>query len=430
MAYSNVKPYLNLKRSTAKLYREPPRFLASSIGPESKFEKPYLDTDHHRSVQLGHSGPDWPAVRVPDIRHPEWLAGNWTPRRPPKGPVSPETPEGGLTETTCNYCMMICDEPTDCKEPVECHTLVWCSYAPHDWSGSYWTVEAIQGTVTQMMSNQQVNPGGAYYIGPDGKKQKGIGSIPGTYWKIFPDIQVWVEDEGDAILEICFHDPLKHVCCETVKLECCSCDTDVNPFTIDDTSTPDTIAPGGSITVYVDGGCPPYDWSVAGTGYSFTNATTEIKSNILNCAAANGGGCDADYGPVATITVTDGCGTTATSALDNDKIRNTDAAWDPISDCDLHWGSGSTCHNYDGVASTEVLGMYSWWYSITGVWQCYCNDTEGFEYSYTEDPAVTPDCETISASTGCFPSKCTDPGGCEEPPLRNKFRLQEWKCVP
>lgn len=53
----------------------------------------------------------------------------------------------------------------------------------------------------------------------------------------------------------------------------CNC-SGVSPTLI---SSGTTIAPGGSITLWIDSGglaCPYYQWSVSGTGYSLDNSTT------------------------------------------------------------------------------------------------------------------------------------------------------------
>ena len=74
-------------------------------------------------------------------------------------------------------------------------------------------------------------------------------------------------------------------CEQKISYQCCTCDQGENPFTLDEDSSSDVVAPGGSITIYIDGGCPPYSWTVSGTGYSFTSATTTGTTNTLNLAA-------------------------------------------------------------------------------------------------------------------------------------------------
>ena len=52
-----------------------------------------------------------------------------------------------------------------------------------------------------------------------------------------------------------------------------------------------TIAPGGSITLYVDSGelaLPPYSWSVLGTGYSLDKSTTNNDLEEVTLTSASG----------------------------------------------------------------------------------------------------------------------------------------------
>jgi len=50
-----------------------------------------------------------------------------------------------------------------------------------------------------------------------------------------------------------------------------------------DPNTPEEIAPGSSIKPVVLNGCPPYTWSVSGTGYSLS--ATDGTTSTLTCAA-------------------------------------------------------------------------------------------------------------------------------------------------
>jgi len=51
-------------------------------------------------------------------------------------------------------------------------------------------------------------------------------------------------------------------------------------FEFDDDSTPDTITSGGSIDVYVTGGCPPFSRSVSGTGATWNVSGTSSYSSF------------------------------------------------------------------------------------------------------------------------------------------------------
>jgi hypothetical protein len=66
----------------------------------------------------------------------------------------------------------------------------------------------------------------------------------------------------------------------------CDCD-DADAFSIDDGSTPDTINPNGNVTIYVDGGCPPFSWSISGNGYSFLDGYDTMSR--YNKLASKGG---------------------------------------------------------------------------------------------------------------------------------------------
>lgn len=72
-----------------------------------------------------------------------------------------------------------------------------------------------------------------------------------------------------------------------------------------------TIAPGGSIELWVDSGglaVPPYTWSVSGLGYSIdSQSNSDLETVTLTSAA---GSCGSGYSAVALITVKDKCGET------------------------------------------------------------------------------------------------------------------------
>ena len=56
-------------------------------------------------------------------------------------------------------------------------------------------------------------------------------------------------------------------------------------------SSSDTIAAGGSITLWVDSGTkslPPYNWSVSETGYSISPGTTDTAPERVTLTCAEG----------------------------------------------------------------------------------------------------------------------------------------------
>ena len=56
-----------------------------------------------------------------------------------------------------------------------------------------------------------------------------------------------------------------------------------NPLQFDP-SNPTTITCGTPRTISVLDGCPPFNWSVSGTGYTLTDVPGNERSKILNCS--------------------------------------------------------------------------------------------------------------------------------------------------
>ena len=133
----------------------------------------------------------------------------------------------------------------------------------------------------------------------------------------------------------------------------CDCDTRILAF--DDESTPDTINQDDSITIFLNDGCPPYEWSVEGTGFSMTLAQTQDKNNTLNASPTA-------CGP-ASITITDHCERTVYAY-----IRCTTGSWTVSYVEYLHqpWTVGYclfdnlNCSGCDGEPLTyeEIYGKY------------------------------------------------------------------------
>ena len=138
-------------------------------------------------------------------------------------------------------------------------------------------------------------------------------------------------------------------CYEREECDCAAAD----PFTFDDASTPDTIAPGGSISIYVAGGCGPYSWSVVGTGYTLDSATTE-NGTVVNGLNSASGTCGVNYGPFATVTVTDNCGDSVDFV-----IRNTGGHWSAVVVMSARcFGSCNACTGGQECGSAPILTDY------------------------------------------------------------------------
>lgn len=77
----------------------------------------------------------------------------------------------------------------------------------------------------------------------------------------------------------------KSECNARTIVQCETCECPSGTFAFDADSTPDTISPSGTISIYVTGGCGPYSWSTSSTGYTFGSASTEGISNTLISAS-------------------------------------------------------------------------------------------------------------------------------------------------
>ena len=156
----------------------------------------------------------------------------------------------------------------------------------------------------------------------------------------------------------------------------CNCAT-ADTFEIDTGASATTIAPGGTATIVVQGGCEDYTWSVSGTGYTLDNATTTVLSNTLNCAAGTCGDVN-DYSAIATVTITDNCSTEITT-----KIRNTGGQWvnQTNTDCEVGTGTDSTCYT---ILGDHRYGTH-WHYGgqiDTVVGSCGLGPTDASNYCY------------------------------------------------
>lgn len=121
------------------------------------------------------------------------------------------------------------------------------------------------------------------------------GGCPPYHWELS-------EGVGDISFDVDYtNHPTNRITCTDADCECDFCITvtdgagssaasctDCPPavsIAFDDDNTPNTIAPGGSIFVYVTDGQPPYNWSVSGLGYTLDEMVTTIGKNTLNSAS-------------------------------------------------------------------------------------------------------------------------------------------------
>jgi hypothetical protein len=113
----------------------------------------------------------------------------------------------------------------------------------------------------------------------------------------------------------------------------------------------DEISPEGTITLYVDAGgmgCPPYSWSLTGTGYNIEDddgdqITDDDLETITLTAPTSTGTCGTDYDIHATVTVEDTCGLT-----DSAIIRNTAGHWENCYSYSVGCSCGCACEEDEG----------------------------------------------------------------------------------
>lgn len=263
MTNKNRKSYLQLKRSLIEFFTAPVRYIKESNTKESAFEKPYLDSEY-RPMHFDIPNPDWPTWKfdtdVPQAR-----------RLPPPSPFPVErNPDDDEEQGRCDCCFSVwwgeCDnEALNGGMRYPSNTDL-----PYDPSTHYWTIEGAYTNFRQY----EPYPGG---LGP--------AAAHAAYFDFDPEL---TGADGFAFVTLCYviEGYCKH-CVDywapCVVIEC----PPLVVFEFDDDSTPDTIAPGGNITVYVTGGSAPYSWGAAGTGFTWASGVTTDPENVLTSASGD-----------------------------------------------------------------------------------------------------------------------------------------------
>lgn len=254
--YSNRRLYLGLKESLSSFFSEPTRFLKQSLTVESAFEKPYQESEYTK-MHLNIPTPDWgPGRKKVQIEKSRYRGIN---------------PELGDTTLYAGCGFAYHDPWPDCAtRPLEIIPMIM-SLPPSD-EPYILDVKALEGKILSY-----------------GAGKENTHSLLGEY------LEVWLDPTIEThVLEITVSkgSKKKHtykvVCLShnTSTCEQCDCEFPDDPFEFDNDSTADTIASGGGVTVYVTGGCGPFTWAVAGTGYSWTGgSSTEARNNTLISAA-------------------------------------------------------------------------------------------------------------------------------------------------
>ena len=140
--------------------------------------------------------------------------------------------------------------------------------------------------------------------------------------------------------------------------------------TIYDNDADNLIPSAGSVNLWVNSGglaCPPYTWTVSGTGWSLNKSTTEndLEQVTLSLINTTGKKCGTNYTPYATVTVTDACGKT-----DDIVMRYSGGKWNLIASAVSAFSKAKTecwvssppppC-NLNGNTIFDVISGYKRW---------------------------------------------------------------------
>lgn len=276
--FSNRKPYLDLGMSLKDFFSAPVRYLKGSVTKESQFEKPYLQKEY-RKMHF-------------DIPAPKWDKANFDLEKRKKRKFTPAG--GGKIDCEAKDCRLYGDgiHPNWCADtPISIWPAIWCSWDTASYSDCRMKVVALEG---EILSER------IHWMGP-----------PGVEVFLNPAI-------AHHVIQGTLIDGVGHVCIVTVEQDCveCKCPAETT-FAFDNANTPDTIAKNSSIEVYVTGGCPPFKYRTASTGYRFEqgfNFETTARNATLSCFDGVGG---VDFDLACTITITDACDNVVTACIKN-----------------------------------------------------------------------------------------------------------------
>ena len=170
----------------------------------------------------------------------------------------------------------------------------------------------------------------------------------------------------------------------------CEC-SDIIP-TIYDNDEDDLIYSAGLVNLWVNSGvlaCPPYKWSVSGTGWSLNKNTTnnDLEQVTLSLINTTGKTCGVHYSVYATVRVTDNCGVT-----DDIVFRYSGGTWT------LHYTLPSVINPYAACGGANCCTP-----------SCYGSCTSG----------TCKECYVIGNETWCVRVMgCVNTGGgtCKPPP--------------
>jgi len=323
------KPYMS--RSYNEMMRRTPlrATFDQELQKKSQFEKPYLPDEEYEDMQ------HW-APRFPDI---QWDDSGPMGPRPTLPPYSPSDINRRW------ICSLNCDGRIGRCGNGGCTYAIGTCYAELVGVGSEGKWYVTGSPVKRILTGRN-NP----------KFKKTYGTLDSI--EIYPDwdkIAVTEYSMGyeykwkKATFEVTYKDSDGNVCRGELTVHCCTtCECPTDPAFEYDSGNPSTIARNANATITVGNGCEDFSWSVAGTGFSFVNATTSTRTNTLS---ADNTACG-----VGSITVTDNCGSEVTGY-----IRCTTGSWSAYSNVDQFDCNGYLANTYwiDPVCS-GTDNRYKW----------------------------------------------------------------------
>ncbi len=247
-----------------EFFNAPVRFLKESNTIESQFEKPY-EGGHYLDLQFKIPDPDWPT----------WHFGQ---DPTPKAPVTPFPYDRNPSEIErftreCPCCFFVWWGECDSESLSGGQFMPVFSNYPYSNLTHKWTI-----------SGDYVN----FRTYPPAPNANATAAFAHAAYFDFDENAV--TGDGFAFVTLCYE--IDGICQHCVDYWApCVPPPECPPlvvFEFDDDSTPDTIAPGGSITVYVTGGSAPFSWANAGTGYSWgSGSSTTARENSLISASGD-----------------------------------------------------------------------------------------------------------------------------------------------
>ena len=402
---------------------------------ESEFEKPYRKDEYPEMQHFAPSSepppwtlPGWETPGTLGVPGPEWVPGDSSPPFPPPGPPGdpgspyPPGPPWWPDE----------DPPRPnlrCPPNMECSPRNSKQVAA-DGCGLVF----VGGMCGRSIAARILA------ISDDGFKIRGSGNnfscehcqpsffVNVCYDGSDPDARAYIEFVDTQFSDI----RLAYIIC-IIKANCCAGATQISYSA----GNPATIGQSSEAAITVDDGCPPFSWSVAGTGYSFAQTKTQSRSNTLIT--------DGDACGTATITVTDDCGDTATGY-----VRGTTGEWIEKEEMYAYCPAGlfvsgqctecaedaGGCLDNAGPSET-IIGNKKWYFSLGGCVgvddgdNCDSGSIRYMKISGCAEPDNPPPCgNPLSCYDGgesCNPHYETCTGiGC----VWELCTYYEWECAP